>query len=329
MNSLSGDKSSLPSLPTELQIHIFEQACLLSHDTALRISLVCSWVRNIAKPYVFGTVIRKAGSLYPVKGCIELSHKTAPPGCGEYVRHLWLETVDVLSSPREMGLFKACPNVEDVALSINPLRTLLALYANPYSSPGTSALRSLTLLNPTPRTAWSVSPVALLRGITHLRMTDLRHTPYVPLEHLPGLTHLALPLGHLRATHTGGVLPEPVAACSRLRMVVLTVDHYDWVHRPWLHRDRYNARASAAAETPRARFRAVCAAASRADGRVHVVLSPMMGPGDAQTSVCAEWAAAARGGESVWEKARRVGPDNDEDADVLPAVYSRPRTYAE
>ncbi|GJE84324.1 hypothetical protein PsYK624_004000 [Phanerochaete sordida] len=328
MDGLSEDESPLPRLPAELLIPIFEATCLESHEAALRISLVCSWVRDLAKPYVFGTVIRKAGSLYPIKGHVELSHKNAPPGCGDFVRHLWLETVDVLSSPREMGLFKSCPNVEDIALSVNPLRTLLAMYASPYSSPKASAIRTLTLLNPTPRTVWAVTPGALLRGITHLRMIDLQHTSYVPLEHLPALTHLAVPLVHLRTTYTDSFLAENITKSRRLQMVVLTVDHYDWIYRPWLHRDRYTTTAFAKAETPRAGFRLVWEATRKRDQRAHVILSPTMGPGETHVTVCAEWSAAARGSESIWEKAARVAPDNAEDLNALPTVYPKPRTYA-
>ncbi|EKM59281.1 uncharacterized protein PHACADRAFT_53402, partial [Phanerochaete carnosa HHB-10118-sp] len=294
-------------LPAELLIYIFELTCLLCHEDALRVSLICSWVRNIAKPYVFDTVIRKAGSLYPVQGRVELSHEVAPPGCGQFVRHLWLETVGVLSSPREIGLFKSCPNVEDIALSVNPLRTLLALYANPYSHLETSAIRTLTLISPTPRIVWIINPSALLQGITHLQMIDLRQTPYIPLEHLPNLTHLAVPLTHLRSTYAGGVLPENITGCRRLQMIVLTVDHYDWIYRPWLDWSRYatSAFTRTSAETPRDRFRLIGEVAKKKDPRVHVILSPVMGRDDTLLSVCSEWAAAARGGESIWEKAAR------------------------
>lgn len=329
MNSSPVDESSLPELPVELLISIFKLTCLLSHEAALRVSLVCSWVHNIAKPYVFDTVIRKAGSLYPVQGRVELSHKVAPPGCGQFVRHFWLETVDVLSSPREIGLFKSCPNVEDIALSINSLRTLLALYANPYSYPETSVIRSLTLISPTPRIVWNIDPNTLLQGITHLQMIDLRQTPYIPLEHLPNLTHLAIPFIHLRSTYAGGVLPESITRCHHLQMIVLTVDHYDWIYRPWLRRDRYatSAFARASTETPRDRFRLISEVAKKKDPRVHVILSPAMGRDDAHLSVCSEWAAAARGGESIWEKAARTS-NNFDDSNLLPLTYPKPRTYA-
>lgn len=324
MDSSSVDEQSITSeLPSELLIYILKLTCLLSHDAALRISLVSSWARDIAGCYVFGTVVRKAGSLYPIQGSVELSHKVAPPGCGKFVRHLWLETVDVLSSPREISLFKSCQNVEDIALSANSLRTLFAFHANPYTNPGTPAIHSLTLINPTPRTLWLVRPGALLSGITHLRMVDLQQSPYIPLEHLPNLTHLALPFMHLRSTHGDSPLPDNVHHCRRLQMVVLTVDHYDWIYRPWLHKGRYTASALAKAKSPRDRFRLICEAA-RKDTRVQVILSPAMEQDGGYLTVCAEWAATARGGESIWVKAARMSQDNSDDMGRLPVTYPKP-----
>lgn len=300
---------------------------MLSHDAALRVSLVASWVRRATKPYVFGTIARRAGSLYPIQGRIELSHKTPPPGCGEHVRHLWLEGIDILSSPREMNLFKACPNVEDIALSVNSLRTLLSMYANPYSSPGASAIRSLTLINPSPRTVWLVQPLRpLLDNITHLRMVDLQLSPYLPLEHLPNLTHLALPYMHLRTTNSDGLirLPDNTSKCTRLKIILLTIDHYDWLYRPWLHRGRYTTPGSTSVESPRNKFQMVCATAKAKDNRVHLMLSPIIGMQGEHTTVHAEWAASARGGESIWDKAVRLSKD-DSQLRLLPSVYPKPR----
>lgn len=318
-------------LPPELLIHIFKLTCILSHDTALRVSLVSSWVRDLVKPYVFGTVLRRAGSLYPIQGHVELSHKIPPPGCGEYVRNLWLETVDILSPfPREISLFKSCPNVKNVALSDNSLCTLLGLYANPYSNPGHSAIRSLTLINSTPRTAWLVNPRRIfLDNITHLRMVDLQQSPYVPLEYLPNLTHLALPLMHLRATNSDTRLlriPENTTNCPHLKTIVLTVDHYDWLYRPWLHKGRYTTSSVShgSAGSPREEFRAVCHAAKAKDSRIYILLSPTIGPGNEHTTVCAEWARASRGGESIWEAAARLSKD-DSQLQLLPSVYPKPR----
>lgn len=316
-----------PQLPMELLIHILGLACSISHDTAMRISHISSWARKLAKTYVFGTVVRIAGSLYPFRGRLELSHKVPPSGCGEFVRHLWLETVDLLSSPREINLFRACPNVEDVAVSVNTIRTLLSLLDGPYSSPHSSAIRSLTLINHTPRTVFLVKPnYSFLNNVTHLRMLDLQQSAYVPLRHLPNLTHLALPFMHLRTTHTDGLvrLPDDLKTCSRIELIVLTIDHYDWLHRPWLHKGRYTTLACIpSAESPREKFRLVRDAAKARDGRVHVVLSPVMGDKGEHTAVCTEWAAAARGGESIWEKAVRLSK-GDWELDQLPTEYPRP-----
>lgn len=321
--------SSLPSsLPTELVLHILEFTCTLSHEAALHVSVLSSWARRLAKPYVFSAIVRRAGSLYPVRGQVELSHKEPPPGCGEYVRHLWLETVDVLSSPREMCLFKACPNVEDIAVSINSFRTLLSFYANPYEHPGSSSIRSLTLINHTPRTVWLVRPIrAFLDNVTHLRMVDMQQSTYIPLEHLPNLTHLALPYMHLRASHADSLLrlPDNIFKCLKLNIIILSVDHYDWLYRPWLHRGRYTAFSLPShADTPRDKFRMIRDVARTKDNRIYVVLSPSIGIDGTHRTICAEWVAAARGEESIWEKAVRQSKDN-QDLELLPTVWPKPR----
>ncbi|KIP12773.1 hypothetical protein PHLGIDRAFT_113371 [Phlebiopsis gigantea 11061_1 CR5-6] len=319
--------SAQARLPTELLLYIFECACDISHDTALYISLVSSWVRNVAKPHAFGTIVRRAGSLYPTQGRVVLSHSTPPPGCGQYVRHLWLENIDLLSSPREINLLKACPNIEDIAVSVNSLRTLLSLYANPHSTPSRPAIRSLTLINHTSRAVWLQEPPrALLDNITHLRMVDLQQSPYVPVEHLPNLTHLALTFISLRATESSRGLiriPDNTAKCKHLKMVILTIDHYDWLHAPLLYRSRYPALAGdTLASSPRESFRAIAEAAKAKDSMIYVMLSPVMGNAGERVTVYAEWATAARGGEDIWHKAARWSRDESQ-LYLLPTRYPK------
>lgn len=326
-NISDDDISTSIQLPIELLLYIFELACSISHHAALRISLVSSWVRREVKPRVFGTIVRRAGSLYPIQGQVQLSHSTPPAGCGQLVRHLWLEDIDLLSSPREINLLKACPNIEDIALSVNSLRTLLSLYANPHSAPGPSAIRSLTLINHTSRSIWLLQPPrALLDNITHLRMIDLQQSPYVPIEHLPNLTHLALPFMNLRAVNNDGLvrIPENTSKCRHLTMIVLTIDHYDWLHRNWLYKSRYPALiTSPSARSPRALFREVCRAAEAKDHRIHVILSPVIVPSVGHVLVYTEWAAAGRGGESLWETALRLAK-GDSQSEWLPDSYPKP-----
>jgi hypothetical protein len=46
---------------------------------------------------------------------------------GGYVKHLWIESIDMMSSPGELGIFNACTNIEDVALTAGSLRLLYNL----------------------------------------------------------------------------------------------------------------------------------------------------------------------------------------------------------
>ena len=323
-HTASNDAPTVPKLPLELLLQILELTCALSPEAARQVSLVASWARDVAKPYVFGTIIRSVGSLYSPRFRLGIMHKGPPAGCGEYVRHLWLETVDLIASPREIILFKGCPNVEDIALSVNSFRTLLTLHGTPTSRPGSCAVRQLTLLSPTPRTIFLAVDARniLMRNITHLRMVDLQESVYVPLDHLPNLTHLALPFMHLRGANSSSIiqLPEYRDKCPRLSMIILTVDQYDWVHRPWLSRGRYTTLATVPlSDSPRERFRIIRDAARSADARAHVILSPVI----VDRTVCVEWTAAARGsGESIWEKAARVAHD-DSELEQLPTAYPK------
>ena len=328
MEAIPGSELSAQALlPTELLLYIFKLACDISHDSALRISLVSSWIRRVAKPRVFGTIVRRAGSLYPTQGRVELSPSNPPVGCGNYVRHLWLENIDLLSSPREINLLKACPNIEDIAISVNSLRTLLSLYANPHSTPSNSSIRSLTLINHTSRAVWLQEPPrTLLDNITHLRMVDLQQSPYVPVEHLPNLTHLSLTFMSLRAMDSGRSLirvPDNTNKCKHLKMIILTIDHYDWLHSPLLYRSRYPALAGGTlASSPRESFRAITQAAKARDSRIYVMLSPAMGNAGEHVTVHAEWATAARGGENIWDKAVRWSRDESQLC-LLPTKYPK------
>ena len=53
-----------------------------------------------------------------------MSHLLPPPGCGQYVHNLWIESINMMSSPGELSIFAACPNLRDVALTAKSLRVL-------------------------------------------------------------------------------------------------------------------------------------------------------------------------------------------------------------
>ena len=147
---------------------------------------------------------------------------------------------------------------------------------------------------------------------------------FCPHNMLPNLTHLALPfldLGNDFKRESALRLPPGVLAHRALRMLVLTVDEDKWLRNPWYEIARYSGSDAGAgahgALSPRATFRGLERKARAADARAHLVLSPRSGAG-----VCAEWAATARGGESLWEVAARCRAEDSHGAG-LPDTYPK------
>lgn len=381
--------TSFPPLPTELVLHILRLACHTSHHTALSISLLASWVRSAVLPFVFSTVVRRAGPTLntassPSPGWAtpqyfrpstmslhqrSYAHLLPPTTCdvGKFVRRLWIETIDMMSSPGELSIFNACTNIEDVALSASSLRmlynsTLFGKKRSPTAQlddqhpiptdtmGAASRIRSVTLTKHTFRYDWHFlvdlhsasagTHVSLLGNITHLRLTDMEKSPYIPIEYLPNLTHLALPYLQLRANHRGDTvrIPDLVLQAdrptvqsqrgphppgdgatlettpSKLVMIVLTVDEGEWLFKPWRHG------AHAKEDSPRGLFESLREHARERDGRIHVVLSPRV-----FMDVCSEWAGAARGNnDNVWEVAQRSRAGNGEQSAAdLPLAFPR------
>lgn len=383
-----------PPLPAELALHILSCACYVSHSTALSVSLVSSWVRSTVLPIVFSTVVRRAGPTMPstsgwatpqgIRPSAVLateSHRTEhayshflPPAnrkgaldVGKLVRHLWIESIDMMSSPGELGIFNACTNVEDVALTASNLRMLYnsTLFGKPRGAAATvksepqsaatrlriptivaitpeaaSRVHSITLTKHTFRYDWhflvDISSAAarhasLLANITHLRLTSMEKSAYIPVEYLPGLTHLALPYLHLRSSGNGREdavrVPQELlrrggsddehttsTRAAPLKMIVLTINEREWLYKPWRHG------AHSQQDSPRALFADLHKRAHSQDDRLHVIISPRM-----DRDVCYEWAEAARGNtKTVWELAESLSVQRQEFeayASVLPTVF--------
>ena len=329
-----------PPLPTELILQILTIACASSHDVALRVSLVSKWVRHASLQYVFATIIRRAGSVaaWGTNGMLPrhergISHLLPPPGCGALVRNLWIESIDMMSSPGELSIFIACPNLENVAMTAKSLRVLYSSITFKAKNPEpravdhgnanpASCIRSLTLLEHTYRYDWHFLVDfevelgrAFLHNITHVRLLDMQQSAYMPLEHLPNLTHLALPYLHLRSNRIGDVLrlPDGILTREALHMIVLTVDEQEWLYKPWQYRSVSSA--PTIASSPRKRFQYLMQKAKERDERLHFIISPRLGQPHSQ-----EWAASSRGGESIWTVATRVGR-KEEYADALPDAF--------
>lgn len=318
-----------PELPTELILQIMTATCAISHEAALNVSRITKWVRHVCLPYVFGTIVRKAGTTtsWGTSGASSrgLSHLLPPPGCGDYVRNLWIESINMMSSPGELSIFAACRKLEVVALTAKSLRILYTSSSypttqghNPTSTAPVYNIYSLTLLESTYRHEWHFFDGiehTFLRNITHLRLLGMQQSAYIPIELLPNLTHLALPYLHLRTNRSGDLLrlPDKTLENKVLRMIVLAVDEEQWLYKPWQHRGIPTH--TTTINSPRDKFRRIMQAARAQDPRVHVVLSPVR-----PYTGCEEWITSARGGETIWEKATRCGQDEAE-AERLPDTF--------
>ena len=321
-----------PELPVELVLQIFALTCEISHEIALKVSTVSKVARHACLPYVFATIVRRAGApttwatndMAPRRERL-MSHLLPPTSCGVYVRHLWIESINMMSSPGELSVLVACPNLEDVALTAKSLRVLHTSMtfnssrveqAIPQRS--VSHLHHLTLLEPTFRYDWhwlAGVDQPFVNHITHLRLLNMQQSSYVPIDLLPNLTHIALPYLHLRTNRAADLLrlPDGIIERATLQMIVLTVDEQEWLYKPWQHRGIPHN--SAGMLSPRERFRIILRHALQRDQRLYLVLSPTIG-----RSHCAEWVESKRGQESLWEKAARVGQDESY-ADVLPETF--------
>ncbi|KAJ7083657.1 hypothetical protein B0H15DRAFT_417778 [Mycena belliarum] len=214
---------SFPELPYDVVESILIHAASRA-STALTLCLVASWVRNIAVPHLFHTVVldsyeKHLSFLENLRlARPQPSYGTAAPATiplGQHLRHLYVD-----SSGADMhAMYAQCPRLESLAL---PASRLIAFATSaPRVFP---RLRSLTVLTHGPS---SVAPalyanperVRPFAGISHLQFRALPTNP-LPFEGMPLLTHLAQPLA------APGVLPHEfddlLARCAALEMLVLT-----------------------------------------------------------------------------------------------------------
>ncbi|GBE79941.1 hypothetical protein SCP_0211430 [Sparassis crispa] len=196
----------LPELPIEIIIEIFEIAVYLSNESAATISLVSSWARKIAVPHLFSTIVSHAAPLTPEEVANASKSSQAPtsrtklsPYLGGFVQHLWTERTGISNIANEVDLFRACPNVEHLALSSPSLQSLsmaCRMHRKTSIVPAfPSSLRSITMITPTYRYEWHIlvgvrvpNGGLLLHNITHLRLLEMGAAAYAPHAHLPNLT---------------------------------------------------------------------------------------------------------------------------------------------
>ncbi|EMD40938.1 hypothetical protein CERSUDRAFT_71182 [Gelatoporia subvermispora B] len=339
-----------PGIPVEIIMHILEEAACLDRQTALTISLVSSWARKLALPYLFSTLVyRNTPSISGTQVSKSSAHsRQAHPGVPDhvrrFVRNLWSESVGIYTPSSEIDFFQSCPNVENLALPSPSLRALhMAIQAQaqkPEIQSGEShlifpsRLRSITIITHTFRYDWHFLVGQRLPGpnggsvldqITHLRILDMQISTYSPHAHLPKLTHIALPfldLGNAPNQMTLR-LPEGLLQHPSLQMIVLTVDERKFVTNRWYHVSEYSATGTSGGGlgSPRDNFRKLVTWAQEKDARVHVVLSPRIGK-----DACTEWEEAARGGMDIWQAAARSRMDESYGMG-LPAIYPEPTKW--
>ncbi|KAF9813563.1 hypothetical protein IEO21_05495 [Rhodonia placenta] len=324
-------------LPIELVLEILEIAAASSHLSAAAISRVSSWARKLALPCLFETL------LYPVITLNEINwtsgqYFTKPyiprhlPGpsiplplhVGHHVRNLWVERGNRGSPMDEINLFDICPDVEHLAIQSSSIGALYTTCRAGSRFP--CSVRRVTMITPSPRYEIHVldglrlaNGSLFLHNITHLHMLDLRMSTYVPYDRLPNLTHLAVPYLDLGANIAQEPLRTPNGVLDHppLKMLVLTVDEAKYMDNSWYHTPRLYANGAPMAEftSPRASFSFFMRQACEKDKRVHVVLYPRQGE-----THRADWKAAARGGESIWQKASQAMAD-EQYPTLLPEIY--------
>ncbi|KAI0920883.1 hypothetical protein AcW1_004969 [Taiwanofungus camphoratus] len=331
-----------PELPIEIIMIILKDTASLSCQCASAVSLVSSWARKLALPYLFCAMIyrkRPIASMRVISGnrpslLYSSSRRAVPAQLGRYVRNLWTESIGIASSSSDIDILQACPGVENLALSSASLRAVyMAIQCqaggrqmDQPKSMFPSSLRSITLTTHTFRYDWHFlvgvrvpSGNLLLHNITHLRILDMQISAYIPHAHLPNLKYLALPYLDLGAGITQDPirLPEGVVEHKNLQMIVLTVDERKFLTNPWYRIIHFfpSGPGRFCYGSPRDNFDALVRQARKKDAKLHVILSPRLGQ-----DTCTEWETAARGGESIWTLATKARC-NDSYGIGLPTIY--------
>nr|VWO99277.1 N/A [Ganoderma boninense] len=333
---------AFPPLPSELVIHVFEIAACNYPQAAQAISRVSTWARKIALPHLFSTVIyrpKPAFSHGMSSGANDSpnARPLRPLAWGHLVRNLWMESSGISNPTNEGEMFRACTNVENLALMSQSLRALApSIQAQNLARLKASAggptlppdafpcrLRSMTLITHTFRYDWHFlvglrlqDGSELLHNITHLRILDMTISAFAPHNLLSNLTHLALPYLDLGNDFKQDTLrlPPGVLEHRALRMIVLTVEEKKWLTNPWYQISWYPRKTTT---SPKATFRLLVEWLRNKDDRLYAVLSPRIGD-----EPCKEWANAARGGPSVWEMATQARADDSHGAN-LPVSYPK------
>ncbi|EPQ55142.1 hypothetical protein GLOTRDRAFT_93674 [Gloeophyllum trabeum ATCC 11539] len=88
--------------------------------------------------------------------------------------------------------------------------------------------RSLHTFDHIPATTfrtWSKSPIAqhFLGGLTHLRLENCQMSPFIPVEHLTNITHIAVPGLHLYSQRVLYEMLDSILELETLQMLVVVL----------------------------------------------------------------------------------------------------------
>ncbi|TFK50996.1 hypothetical protein OE88DRAFT_1660175 [Heliocybe sulcata] len=237
----NGDDTEL-TLPLELILIIFDIAAVLSQETALSISLVCSWARATVEKHIFSTLVlgRRAPSV-----------NNMPEKIPSLARNLWIEDVGV-SWRNAIPYFSAMPDLERITLSGTYLWALLEALKQQEISAGAGELheqadpaasssspkyrcRSLSILSENQALIWNMfhdceAGRMFLSGITHMRFHRLRMSAFIRFDRCPSLTHIAFPWTELN--HFDLSFLDEICLSQNVQKVVLTLAKHPPLRSP-------------------------------------------------------------------------------------------------
>lgn len=249
-SSLTPPKSPFSRLPTEILLEIFRLAADSSLSCARALTLVASWTTHLGRTALYNTVVLRSptrvatfiNALSPKKK--DFKDSKLPRTLREramLMHDLWFAGGTTRAEAwHHVRLFDACANVTNYALPTSYLRPFLeSKYHFEPADPSTlrqPPCRQLTLITETFRYDWqqytdSLTGQWFLSGLTHLCILEMRTSHYLPLDSLPNLTHLALPLSEKFVPQADivlvGILAQSMMKFKNLAMVVLLFDLYN------------------------------------------------------------------------------------------------------
>ncbi|KZT18302.1 hypothetical protein NEOLEDRAFT_1143565 [Neolentinus lepideus HHB14362 ss-1] len=224
------------TLPVELIIIIFDFAAASCKDTALSISLVCSWAHVAVAKHVFSTLVLRGHTTSP---------EIIPEKVRSLVRNFWIENIGVFWRNAIPFFSSMMLDLERIALPGIYLWAMLEALKEKESAMicGTSEsvveeghiassasfkypCRSLFVLSETPSLIWKMFDECepsrnFMGGITHIRIQGVSMSTFPPLKGCQNLTHIAFPMWDLKSLHYEKV--DNICLTPTIQKLVLTI----------------------------------------------------------------------------------------------------------